>query len=65
LPSGNHAPHRRPNSLKKKLREQKLDASRNKAFRALSYEDYVRNVDAIEPLLKKYPEYKPMRPCMA
>jgi hypothetical protein len=40
---------------------QKLEASRNKAFRALLYKDFVHDVNALEAILRKYPEYKGMQ----
>ena len=36
-----------------------LEALRNKAFRELRYPDFIRNVKAMEEILKKYPQYKP------
>lgn len=35
---------------------QKLEAARNKAFRALHYDDFVHGVDAMEVILRKYPQ---------
>jgi hypothetical protein len=41
---------------------EKLEASRNVAFRAFHYEDYIRDVNAMEMILKRYPQYKPAQP---
>jgi hypothetical protein len=41
---------------------QRLEASRNKAFRALRYEDYIRDVNAMGAILSKYPQYKAAQP---
>ena len=41
---------------------QKLEAARNQSFRALAYPDFIRDVDATEAILKKYPQYKPAQP---
>lgn len=38
---------------------QRLEAARNKEFRALAYPDFIRDVDAMETILKHYPgQYK-------
>jgi hypothetical protein len=41
---------------------QKLEVSRNLAFQAFRYEDFVRDVNAMGKILSKYPQYKPMQP---
>jgi hypothetical protein len=41
---------------------QKLEALRNKAFRAFHYDDFIRDVNAMGTLLSKYPQYKPAQP---
>ncbi|HKN37176.1 MAG TPA: glycoside hydrolase family 172 protein [Terriglobales bacterium] len=38
---------------------EKLEAARNKEFRALHYQDFIRDVNAMEDILKKYPQSKP------
>lgn len=40
----------------------RLETSRNKAFRALRYDDFIRDVNATEALLKTYPAFKPLQP---
>jgi len=36
--------------------------SRNLAFQAFRYEDFVRDVNAMGKILSKYPQYKPAQP---
>jgi hypothetical protein len=38
---------------------EKLEAVRNKAFHSFHYEDFIRAVNAMEPILRNYPQYTP------
>jgi hypothetical protein len=41
---------------------ERLEAARNRSFRALHYYDFIRDVDAMEIILKKYPQHTPSQP---
>ncbi|UWZ84363.1 glycoside hydrolase family 172 protein [Occallatibacter riparius] len=41
---------------------EKLEASRNRAFHTFRYDEFLQGVQAMETILRKYPQYKPAQP---
>jgi hypothetical protein len=41
---------------------EKVEAERNKAFHTFRYEEFIRAVNAMEAILRKYPKYNPAQP---